>query len=84
MSVNHLVMFYETRQSVFMDDSDPVNNPNTELNDVPEKADICFEDHDDRHVDSKKLKAPNGKGYKTAQFLIGRAMLDPDATVIPT
>jgi hypothetical protein len=83
MPVSHLSMFYDTRQSVFIDNSDPSNNPNTDLKSVPKVADIRYADHPDRHIDSTEFEAPNGKGYETAQFLIGRAMLDPDATVQP-
>jgi len=80
--VSHLDMFYETRASVHVSNTNPSNNPNSELNFVPEIAKICFKDGENRVIDSHSLEAPNGKGYETAQFLIQRAMLDPDAVVI--
>lgn len=84
MPVSHLQMFYETRLSVHVTDSDPTNNPNTELNSVPKAAEIRYQDSPNRHIDCEQYEAPNGKGFETARFLIGRAMLDPDATVVPT
>jgi hypothetical protein len=83
MAVSHLQMFYETRQAVHINDSDASNNPNTELSQVPEAAEIRYEGFPNRFIDSDQYEAPNGKGYETAQLLIGRAMLDPDATVVP-
>lgn len=83
MSVTHLQMFYETRQAVHVADSDPSNNPNTELTSVPTAAEIHYQDSPDRLIDGDQFEAPNGKGFETARFLIGRAMLDPDATVVP-
>lgn len=74
-------MFYDTRSAVHITDSDPSNNPNTELTAVPKKAEIRYIDSPDRVIDAESYEAPNGKGYETARFLIGRAMLDPDATV---
>jgi hypothetical protein len=83
MVVSHLSMFYDTRQSVHINNSNPANNPNTELHDVPDHAIISFAGGMEREIDSLNFEAPNGKGYETAKFLIGRAMLDPDATVMP-
>ena len=83
MSVSHLSLFYETRQSVQVDDTNPGNNPHTDLRRPPEVAKITFDNHPDRLIDSEQFDAPDGKGYEVAQFLIQRAMLDPDATVIP-
>lgn len=83
MGVSHLQMFYETRQAVHVNDSDPANNPNTDLNRVPEAAEIRYDGFPNRFIDSDQFEAPDGKDFETARFLIGRAMLDPDATVIP-
>ena len=76
-------MFYDTRQAIHIDNSDPANNPNTELTSVPTSAEIRFADHDDRLIDAEEFEAPNSKGFETARFLISRAMYDPDATVVP-
>lgn len=83
MTVSHLDMFYDTRSSVHIDNSDPANNPNTDLKEVPKAAEIHYEDHPDRTIDATEYEAPKGKGFETARFLIGRAMLDPDAMVVP-
>jgi hypothetical protein len=82
--VSHLDIFYDTRFSLAVTNSGPSNNPNTGLTEVPKAAIIHFEDGPERYVDSMDFDAPNGKGYETAQFLIGRAMMDPDAVVEPT
>lgn len=82
-TVSHLDLFYETRQSIHINDSDPANNPNTELTRVPKAAEIRFADYDNRVIDAEEFEAPNGKGFETARFLISRAMMDPDATVVP-
>jgi len=76
-------MFYNTRGSVAISDSNPANSPNTDLNSVPKSAEIRYEDGPNRTIDSEEFEAPNGRGFRTARFLIGRAMLDPDATVVP-
>lgn len=83
MTVSHLSMFWDTRQSVHITDSDPCNSPNTELKQTPTKAEIRYEDNPNRTIDCEDFEAPNGKGFETARLLIGRAMLDPDATVVP-
>lgn len=83
MPVSHLDMFYDTRRSLHVANSDPSNNPNTRLNEVPKAAEILFEDSPDRTLDCEEFEAPNGKGFETARWLISRAMLDPDATVVP-
>jgi hypothetical protein len=80
---SHLSMFYETRSSVHINNSDPSNNPNTELKEVPVSAEIRYDGFPNRFIDSQSFEAPEGKGFETARFLIGRAMLDPDATVVP-
>lgn len=77
-------MFYDTRQAVHIEKSSPVNNPNTELTQVPTAAEIHFADGPNRSIDGEEFEAPNGKGYETARFLISRAMYDPNATVVPT
>ena len=84
MGVSHLEMFYETRTAVHVSDSHPSNNPSTELTSVPESAEIRYESGVTRTIDCNKFEAPNDKGYQTARFLISRAMLDPDAVVVPT
>jgi hypothetical protein len=76
-------MFYDTRMAVHVSDSNPVNTPNTELNSPPLAAEIVYEDSPDRTIDAETFDAPNGKGFETARFLLNRALLDPDATVIP-
>lgn len=84
MSVlSHLEMFYETRKSIHVNNSDPANSPNTELKEVPFTAEIRYKGFSNRFIDGDSFEAPNEKGFETARFLIGRAMLDPDATVIP-
>lgn len=83
MPVTHLTMFYESRFSTHVRATNPANNPNTELTEVPTKAEIRYKDENNRVVDSNEFDAPNGKGYETAQFFISRAMLDPDAVVVP-
>lgn len=83
MSVSHLDIFYDTRQAVHIQDSDPSTSPNTDLTSTPTAAEIHYADSEDRFIDGDQFEAPNGKGFETAQFLIGRAMLDPDATVVP-
>lgn len=81
--ISHVGMFYETRFSVPVSDSDPANNPNTDLNRVPEAAEIHVEDGEDREVQPEDFELPNTDGYEMAQFFIGRAMLDPTVTVVP-
>jgi hypothetical protein len=81
--VTHLSLFYETRSSVFVQNSAPSNSPNTELTESPEAAEIDYQDGPTREIDSAEFEAPEGKGYETAQFIIERAMLDPDAFVRP-
>lgn len=83
--VGHLDMFYETRaeEAIHVSDSDPCNSPNTELTSVPESAEIRYDGYPDRELDATSFENLTGEGYKLAQFLIERAMLDPDATVIP-
>lgn len=83
MPVSHLDLFYETRHSIHITDSDPCNSPNTELKQVPKAAEIRYEDSPNREIDCEEFEAPNGKGFETARFFISRAMLDPDATVVP-
>jgi len=83
MTVSHLDMFYDTRFSIPVNDSNPSNNPNTELTEVPDKAEIVFPDSPSRIIDVEEFEAPNGKGFETAKYLIGRSMLDPDAIVVP-
>lgn len=83
-TVSHLDMFYDTRRAIHITNSDPSNSPNTELTSVPTAAEIHYQDSPDRHIDGDQFEAPNGKGFETARFLIGRSMLDPDATVVPT
>ena len=80
--ISHLSMFYETRRAIHVQDSDPTKSPHTELNSVPTKAEIRYEEHENRVVDCEEFEAPNGKGYETAQFLISRAMIAPDAVVV--
>lgn len=84
MTVSHIDLFYETRGSVHISRSDATNNPYTELKSVPEACEIRYDDGTVREVNCNKFDAPDGDGYKIARFLIERAMLDPDATVIPT
>lgn len=84
MVVSHLDMFYNTRGSIAVSNSDPTNNPHTELKSVPEACEIRYEDYPNRSLDCNDFEAPNEKGYETARFLIERAILDPDATVVPT
>lgn len=81
--LSHIEMFYETRNSVHVNNSDPSNNPNTELKEVPVAAEIRYKGFPNRFIDGTEYEAPNGKGFETARFLIGRSMLDPDATVVP-
>lgn len=84
MAISQLDMFFDTRKAVHVTDSDPSNSPNTELNKTPTAATIRYRDGPNRDIDAEEYVAPNGKGFETAMFLIGRAMLDPDATVVPT
>jgi hypothetical protein len=81
--VSHLSMFYDSRWAVQFTDSDPSASPNTDLSHTPEAATIRYESGVTRDIDCNEYEAPNGKGYETAKWLIQRAMLDPDATVIP-
>lgn len=81
--VSHLDMFYDTRLSVHVSETDPSANPNSTENSVPEAATIHYKDGEDQVVDPEEIEAPNGKDFETARFLIGRALLDPDATVEP-
>lgn len=83
-AISHLDMFYDTRSAVHVTDSNPTNNPHTELREVPRSAEIVFEDGPNRIINAEDFEAPNGKGFETARFLIGRALLDPDARVVPT
>lgn len=83
MGISHMDMFYDTRLSVHVSNTNPANNPNATLNSVPEAAEIHYKDTEDRVVDPDEIEAPNGKDFKTARFLISRAMIDPDATVVP-
>lgn len=83
-AVTHKELFYKTRASMFVQNSDPANSANTELTKSPEAAEIVYKDGPTRQIDSTEFEAPDGKGYETAQFLIERAMLDPDAIVRPT
>lgn len=83
MTVSHLDMFYDTRQAVHITDSNPTNSPNTDLSSVPKAATIRYKDGPNRDVDGEEFEAPNDKGFETARWLISRAILDPDATVIP-
>ena len=82
MPVSHLDMFYDTRQSLHVSRSSPANNPNTELPTVPEEVEIRFESGVTREINCNTFESPEGKGFRIARFLIGRAMLDPDATVV--
>jgi len=84
MAVSQIDMYYDTRQAVHVNNSDPTNNPYTELREVPLSAEIRFEDGPNRTIDAENFTAPNGKEFETARFLIGRAILDPDAVVVPT
>jgi hypothetical protein len=78
-------MFYETRnpEAVHITNSDAANNPNTDLNTTPDAAEIHYESGVVKEVPTEHPEAPAGKGYEASQFLISRAMLDPDATVVP-
>jgi hypothetical protein len=83
-SASHLSLFYDTKASVHIDTTSPANNPNTELKETPEVATVEYQDGTYQEVDSLTYSAPGGvDGYKVAQFLLQRAMFDPDATVIP-
>jgi hypothetical protein len=82
-AVSHLDMFYDTRNSVHIDNTNPANNPNTELNNTPDEAVIRYEDGTEQHVDAAEWSGRCEKGFEIARFLVGRAMLDPDARVIP-
>ena len=81
--VSHLSMFYDTRASVHIDNTNPANNPNTELNDTPDKAVVRYEDGTEQHVDAAEYAERVDRGFEIARFLVGRAMLDPDARVVP-
>lgn len=81
--VSHLSMFYDSRWAVQFTNSDASASPNTDLSYTPEAATIRYESGVTRELDCNQFEAPKGKGYETAKFLISRAMLDPEATVIP-
>jgi hypothetical protein len=76
-------MFWDSRWAVQFTNSDPSASPNTDLSYTPESATIHYETGVTREIDCNEFEAPNGKGYETAKLLIGRAMLDPEATVVP-
>lgn len=82
-AVSHLDMFYDTRLSMAITDSSPANNPYTELSEVPQAAEIRYEDQPDHTINCEEFEVPNEKGFETARFLISRAMYDPDAVVVP-
>lgn len=82
-TVSHLDMFYETRSSVHVTKSSPCNSPNTNLTTLPTAAEIRYKDGPNRFIDADSFEAPGGRGFETARFLISRAMIDPDANVVP-
>lgn len=81
--ITHLGMFYDTRQSVAVTNTDPANNPNTALTKTPKRAEVQYPDQEPRLIEAEKYEADGVDGFKVARFLISRAMLDPDATVTP-
>jgi hypothetical protein len=83
MPVSHLNHFYDTRDSMAVTDSNPSNSPNTELTEVPKAAEIRYITNPNKFIDAREFEAPDNKGFETARWLISRAMLDPDAVVIP-
>jgi hypothetical protein len=80
-----LDMFYSSRdpEAVHISDSDPSNSANTDLTEVPQAAVIRFENGVEQRVEKEHPKAPAGRAYEASQFLINRAMIDPDAVVEP-
>lgn len=78
MSFTHLNLFYDSRANVFIQNSSPANNPNTDLSEVPRHAEIHFEHGPTREVSESTFDDP-----EISEFLLGRALLDPDATVVP-
>jgi hypothetical protein len=74
-------MFYDTRNG-YIENSDPSNSPNTDLREIPEKVEIDFGDVQ-QEVDCEEWDSRTSRGWRAGQFVIGRAMLDPDATVKP-
>jgi hypothetical protein len=85
MAVTALDMFYETREpeAVHITNSDAANNPNTELTQTPTSAVIRYESGVVREVPEEHPEMEGKDRYKLSQFLISRAMLDPDAVVTP-
>jgi hypothetical protein len=76
-------MFYDTRQSIAISDSDPANNPNTRLTETPQRAEVEYPDQPPRLIEADRYDVDGVDGFKVARFLISRALLDPDATVVP-
>ena len=77
MTFSHLDLFYESRSSVGVTNSDVRLNPNTELNNIPNEAEIDF------GVQTRQVTKDQFEKRAVRRFLIKRAMLDSDATVFP-
>lgn len=80
----HKVQFYESRSTVQHRNSDPCRSPHTELRSVPEAAVVRYENGVTQEIHPDLLPDDFEKSYDAAQFFIGRAMIDPDAVVVPT
>jgi hypothetical protein len=79
----HLDLWYQTRTAPHIDNTSAANNPNTDLSAVPTAATISFTDGPRREVSPEQFEERCAKPNVVADFLIQRAMLDPDATVKP-
>lgn len=80
----HLDLWYQTRTAPHIEDTSAANNPNTDLAQVPQEATIIFADGPDRDISPSAFEGRCAEPQKVSDFLIQRAMLDPDATVIPS
>jgi hypothetical protein len=83
MTFTHLNLWFDSRASPYIKNSSPVNNPNTDLSEVPREAKIHFEHGSTRELSVSKFESLDCGGDKVRRFLIERALLDPDATVVP-
>jgi hypothetical protein len=80
----HLVQFYESRATVQHRNSDPCKSPHTELTSVPESATIRYRDQENQAMSPDTITDSFERNYEASRFFIERAMLDPDAVVVPT
>lgn len=83
---SHLDLWYNTRIAPHIENTSAVNNPNTNLTQVLDRATITFADGSEQTVGPDTFAGRCDElddAGQVADFFIQRAMLDPGARVTP-